>query len=67
MHIGYGVRAAMAVKRMNAQDVADKSGMTRQSVHYWLRQEDWKYKEMERIATAIGVTVDDIIDFAKKA
>ena len=67
MHIGKGVRAAMALKRLDAQKVADGLGQTRQSIHYKLNQADWKYGEIERVAGIIGVTFDDLIDFARKA
>lgn len=67
MHIGSGVRAAMALKRIGPTKVAEALACSKQLVHYRLNQEDWRHSEIQRYAEVIGVTEDDILEFARKA
>lgn len=67
MHIGNGVRAAMALKRKGPTKVSEELSCSPQQVHNRLNQADWRMSEIERYAGAIGVTVDDVLEFARKA
>lgn len=53
-HIGNKVRDLMYEKRMKAQDLAGKLGITPQGLYYLLRKSTWHPKYIEPLSKILG-------------
>lgn len=67
MHIGNGVKAAMAIKGIRQSDIAKKLGRDRRSISRTLQRQDWPWSDIELYAELIGARPETIIAYAKEA